>query len=786
MMIKLLKNRERGTTPAKKLTFMAWTCVLVLFGFILTNGSVLSQTITSNGTGGGPWTSATTWAGGVVPDSTNCTDVVIASGDSVSTNLTGLVSCVNIEIKPGAKLAVFGPSSGGGGLRVTGAFTIDSSAWFYNAYSSLTGWPSNAASYTIDPNSNYVLTSSGSSTLGSSSSDSLFGNVYILITSSTCGANLTIQGNLIINTGSSGNTFRGIGLTDARQGIYRLVHHVKGNVNVITGQWSCVDYDTSGGVMTCIWNVDGNVTVGDPSTSKSLARMGPFSSASTLGNSRIGIFNINGNLSFVNGGRMQAGTSSTAPSTAEIGELNLRGNLTLDNTALVTGNSSGSYAINFVGNKPQTVSLGVPIGYTPNSGGYYPTLCDTIASSATVIFTGGRPWGGVTKTSTPPANGWGQWVVNGKLMLSRTDSIIGTKSFILNKGATLGIGSREGITAGTAPGDTVGNILVSGSRIFSSGANYIYDGDSSQVTGNGLPSTVNNLTITDTAGVTLTASDTVAGMLILSGGGKLITGSNSLFVSNPQANAVVGDSASYVVGALTRAQGTSVGSYQFPIGTSTGYHGATLNFTAAASASTNLTVAFTDGDPTLTGTLPAGISGYWKSGYWTVSSTETPSGVYDLTLYAGGVPGIDTGGVAIMQKTQLTDPWLKAGSGTNVTGNYATAVGVTSVGVFGFGFGKILGILNRLSKVPSRIALSNFPNPFNPTTQIQFSVPKSDQVTLTIYNDLGQKVETLVDQKLAAGVYEKNFDGSRYASGVYFARLVVGNHAVVGKMLMVK
>lgn len=80
----------------------------------------------------------------------------------------------------------------------------------------------------------------------------------------------------------------------------------------------------------------------------------------------------------------------------------------------------------------------------------------------------------------------------------------------------------------------------------------------------------------------------------------------------------------------------------------------------------------------------------------------------------------------------------------------------------------------------------NYPNPFNPTTTIRFSIPQSGNVTLHIYNVIGQKVTTLVDGQLKAGKYEVSFDGTKIASGVYFYRISFQNNMVTRKMMLVK
>lgn len=94
--------------------------------------------------------------------------------------------------------------------------------------------------------------------------------------------------------------------------------------------------------------------------------------------------------------------------------------------------------------------------------------------------------------------------------------------------------------------------------------------------------------------------------------------------------------------------------------------------------------------------------------------------------------------------------------------------------------------------LPTEFALSqNVPNPFNPTTQVSFALPKAANVNLTIYNVLGQQVKTLVNQEMAAGVQTIEWDGTdntgrTVASGVYFYRLNAGEFQATKKMLMLK
>ena len=80
----------------------------------------------------------------------------------------------------------------------------------------------------------------------------------------------------------------------------------------------------------------------------------------------------------------------------------------------------------------------------------------------------------------------------------------------------------------------------------------------------------------------------------------------------------------------------------------------------------------------------------------------------------------------------------------------------------------------------------NYPNPFNPTTRINFSIPESNNVTIKVYNILGEHVTTLIDKRLAAGNHEVNFDATNLANGIYFYQLTAGSYTVTKKMLLMK
>jgi len=90
--------------------------------------------------------------------------------------------------------------------------------------------------------------------------------------------------------------------------------------------------------------------------------------------------------------------------------------------------------------------------------------------------------------------------------------------------------------------------------------------------------------------------------------------------------------------------------------------------------------------------------------------------------------------------------------------------------------------------VPSEYRLNqNYPNPFNPTTTITFEISKAAQVSLRVYNMIGQVVSTLVDGVKQPGLYNLSFDAAALPSGVYFYRLATdGAVAQTKKMVLLK
>jgi hypothetical protein len=99
----------------------------------------------------------------------------------------------------------------------------------------------------------------------------------------------------------------------------------------------------------------------------------------------------------------------------------------------------------------------------------------------------------------------------------------------------------------------------------------------------------------------------------------------------------------------------------------------------------------------------------------------------------------------------------------------------------------VLGLTEIGNGVPESYSLEqNYPNPFNPSTKIRFNIPEAGQITLKVYNALGQEVASLVNEYKNAGSYEYNFDASGLNSGIYFYKINSNNYSATKKMILIK
>ena len=95
------------------------------------------------------------------------------------------------------------------------------------------------------------------------------------------------------------------------------------------------------------------------------------------------------------------------------------------------------------------------------------------------------------------------------------------------------------------------------------------------------------------------------------------------------------------------------------------------------------------------------------------------------------------------------------------------------------------------SLIPTDFILGqNFPNPFNPVTKISYKLPVSSKIKIELFDTTGRVVKELIRKKQTAGEYEVDFNGTEFASGIYFYRLQIDsefvNKVITKKMILIK
>jgi hypothetical protein len=151
------------------------------------------------------------------------------------------------------------------------------------------------------------------------------------------------------------------------------------------------------------------------------------------------------------------------------------------------------------------------------------------------------------------------------------------------------------------------------------------------------------------------------------------------------------------------------------------------------------------------------------------------------TLGTGSSNGVSVGGVS-------GGVYALAVSGNEVYvgGRFISAGGVSAIGVARWNSGTSRA--EQLSPTAPKTFLleQNYPNPFNPSTTIRYQLPVASEVKLEVYDVLGKKIATLVNERQSAGSYQVVWNASGLSSGTYFYRLQAGTFVETKKMIMVK
>ena len=164
------------------------------------------------------------------------------------------------------------------------------------------------------------------------------------------------------------------------------------------------------------------------------------------------------------------------------GFINIGGNLSMDINSEIATNHDGPMTINFVGSGTHTVNMDVRFQMSVN-------VYDTVKAGANVVFDlDTNKWG---------SSVGGDFVVNGSLELKDTSRLDGLANFTVSPGATLKIGSPDGISSI----GTYGNVRVGGTITYDAGASYVYKGNGTQSLGDALPNPVYGFGVNNPSGI---------------------------------------------------------------------------------------------------------------------------------------------------------------------------------------------------------------------------------------------------------------------------------------------
>jgi xylan 1,4-beta-xylosidase len=428
-------------------------------------------------------------------------------------------------------------------------------------------------------------------------------------------------------------------------------------------------------------------------------------------------------------------------------------------------------------------------------------------------------------------------VDNGTTLDVGKSSLEGDGSFQIKSGATLLTAHVNGLD---------GSIATTGTKVFDRAANFGFNGSEAQVSGNLIPDTVNNLIISNSAGVTFSNSVVVNGTLEMESG--TVSFGNNVLAYGPEASLLYSGSTAQTT---TDAEfPSSGGPKNLIIANSKGitlHASRTIgkldlfrrldlgtNILTADSSSVlgnNAYVVTSDGGTlqlTAVGTtqvlFPVGTTGY--APVWIENSGELRTigvGVVNETdddLFEGRVkvkwnlsedtPGngdytLQFGWITVLENTEFKadrpahakifnmSDTTEAGTGEytmqlETSPRTVSRAGFAKLGPFVVGsLSDITGVNEPPESVPMNFILhENYPNPFHLNTTIDFTINQASQVKIVVCDLLGHEIGTLINDRLEPGVYSVQWNASNHASGIYTYKLITENSVLARKMMLIK
>jgi len=429
-------------------------------------------------------------------------------------------------------------------------------------------------------------------------------------------------------------------------------------------------------------------------------------------------------------------------------------------------------------------------------------------------------------------------VDSGATLNMDTSILRGSGNFTLKAGATLETAHLAGLDS---------SLANTGTKSFDKAANFIFSGAAAQVTGSLLPDTVGGLTINNKAGVTLSKSVVVNGIMEMKSGalnladailsygavGALKYSSATAQTTNDAEfpavhgpkDLIVANSKGLTLHAPCSISGDLFLAGKLKLETRTLTANSTVNATSSAYVVTSSggVLKLTSMTPEQL-LFPVGTTSY--APVW-ITNTGDPdtisvSAITDATaaeyggrvkirwnigesIVGGGEYKIQFGWMAALEETafrtnrennarifNLTDT-TEAGSGDYITQftnqpYTITRDGITTLGPFAVGrFRDVTGVFESTENGLMKFCLSqNYPNPFNPATTITYSVTREAFVNLRVFNLLGDEVATLVDNRVLAGAHHVVWNAQNLSAGVYFYKISVDGQTQIYKMTLLK
>ncbi len=168
-------------------------------------------------------------------------------------------------------------------------------------------------------------------------------------------------------------------------------------------------------------------------------------------------------------------------------------------------------------------------------------------------------------------------------------------------------------------------------------------------------------------------------------------------------------------------------------------------------------------------------------------AVESITGSNNINFWGPQLANLDSDGDGFSNGVELQDPNGEWTPGSAAPGDLAAVTHPGDPNDF-----PPVTSVDELAEIPNNYQLgNNYPNPFNPTTNITFSIPENSNVLMEVYNTLGEKVRTLVNENYSSGSYTTLWNGRddfgfEVNSGVYIYRMVTNNFVDTKRMILMK